>query len=193
MNAKLIRFPERTEKPRAPTESESPPNTYLPDTPERRARIAKATELEFAAILNKMARIDRITAELWNYDSAQLGERLKEKYPKRHAIRLMWAARIIAAETMLDPEHPMQAAVRAAEKIENQGKEHRDLAVLLRNTRRKCDADKRVLEKFRAWEQRAAVEGMDTAQRVKKYCSLKNIPQREKRRIRALLKPQKII
>jgi exopolyphosphatase/pppGpp-phosphohydrolase len=134
---------------------------------------------------------------LWSNESQQELEPLRQKYPERHAIRLMWAARIIAAETGLDPEHPMRAAVRAVEKIETWGalrEEHRGLALWLSNMRAKRNADKHALEDFYAWQQRCrAVDGMDAAQRVKKYCSLKRITARQKQRIRALLKAGKLV
>lgn len=140
------------------------------------------------------ADITSAHAAFWNEESKQL-EQLRQRYPDARAHRILEAARVIAdAFTLETGNTSYAAAVRAAEALDGLSKRIYAAGRQRANLRSKAMADQATLMKFRAWEKRhqRSVQGLDCAARVKTYTETAELSDREARRIRRLLKEEKI-
>ena len=163
---------------------------------QRRCTCSTCTETtgEIERLQTRHRDVDDLTAKLWSTESAQQLESLRQKYPADHALRIMEDARIIAGESMLDREHPMRAAVKALERIEQLRNERSARARWIANARRRRKADKQVIEAFRTWEMdcAAVLKDLSATERVAQYVISKGLSRRARDRIRTLQKAGKL-
>lgn len=140
--------------------------------------------------LKTVRAINEANADFWKADAEQL-EELRHRRTDKDAALLMEMARVILNETGTTNH---AGALRAAEAIEALSRQTYAAGRQRQNKRRQQTAEREAITRFCAWEKRneRSVRGLDPAKRVKTYCELADVSDRESRRIRRLLKAGKI-
>lgn len=141
-------------------------------------------------LVDKVRAINADNKRVWDEHAEQLS-RLEEERGVDAADHLMEDARLIADQyTLSAGVTSVSAAVAAAEKLDAHRKEAFQKVGEDHNARRQRQADLDAISQFREWEQRrtGVLGDKDSAQRVEFYLNNKEVKDRQRRRIRGLLK-----